>query len=126
MQDPLVGYENIMYTYHFYAADHRSTSQVEQAYKKGFPVFISEFGFMESSGDGDISKQFGENWARVLDERNISYVAWNISNSKGSASIFKQGSADMTDMSDENLKEWGIYLKNWYRSKSGLDKLATE
>ena len=126
MQDPLVGYENIMYTYHFYAADHRSTSQVEQAYKKGFPVFISEFGFMESSGDGDISKQFGENWAKVLDERNISYVAWNISNSKGSASIFKQGSADMTDMSDENLKEWGIYLKNWYRSKSGLDKLATE
>ena len=72
------------------------------------------------------SKQFGENWAKVLDERNISYVAWNISNSKGSASIFKQGSTDMTDMSDENLKEWGIYLKNWYRSKSGLDKLATE
>ena len=126
MNDPLVGYENIMYTYHFYAADHRSTAQVEEAYDKGFPVFISEFGFMQSSGDGAISTTFGENWKRVLDERNISYVAWNISNSKGSASIFKEGSQDMTDVSDDNLKEWGIYLKNWYRQKSGLDKLATE
>ena len=126
MRDPLTGYENIMYTYHFYAADHRQTSQVEQAYDKGFPVFISEFGFMESSGDGAISETYGENWKKVLDERNISYVAWNISNSKGSASIFKNGSADMTDVSDENLKEWGIYLKKWYRNKSGLDKLADE
>ena len=126
MKDPLVGYENIMYTYHFYAADHRSTLQVEQAYDKGFPVFISEFGFMESSGDGAISTTYGENWKKVLDERNISYVAWNISNSKGSASIFKNGSQDMTDVSDDNLKEWGIYLKKWYREKSGLDKLATE
>ena len=100
--------------------------EVEQAYKKGFPVFISEFGFMESSGDGDINESSGDNWRKVLDERNISYVAWNISNSKGSASIFKDGSSDMTDMSDDNLKTWGVYLKNWYRSKSGLDKLAIE
>lgn len=126
MKDPLVGYENIMYTYHFYAADHKQTYQVENAYDAGFPVFISEFGFMESSGDGNLSLTNGENWAKVLDSRNISYVAWNISNSGGSASIFKQGSTNMTDVSDENLKEWGIYLKNWYRSKSGLDKMSLE
>ena len=125
MRSPLE-YENIMYTYHFYAADHVSTMQVMDAYSNGFPVFISEFGFMESSGDGDINESSGDNWRKVLDERNISYVAWNISNSKGSASIFKDGSSDMTDMSDDNLKTWGVYLKNWDRSKSGLDKLAIE
>ena len=27
------------------------------------------------------------------------------------------------DISDANLKPWGIYLKNWYRNKSGLDTL---
>ena len=123
MQNPLVGYENIMYTYHFYAADHGNTTQVINAYSKGFPVFISEFGFMDSSGDGALGLNNGERWKQVLDQRNISYVAWNISNSKGSASIFKEGSYDMVDVSDANLKEWGIYLKNWYRQKSGLDKL---
>ena len=118
MKDPLVGYENIMYTYHFYAADHTSTTQVVKAYDSGFPVFISEFGFMESSGDGSVSETNGEKWKKVLDARNISYVAWNISNSKGSASIFKYNTSNLADVSDSNLKVWGIYLKNWYRAKS--------
>lgn len=124
MKDPLVGYENIMYTYHFYAADHSNTTQVETAYDKGFPVFISEFGFMYSDGDGNYSEKNGNRWKQVLDSRNISYVAWNISNSVGSASIFKYQSYDMIDVSDANLKPWGIYLKNWYRNKSGLDVLT--
>lgn len=123
MKDPLVGFDNIMYTYHFYAGDHRSTTQVEKAYDSGFPVFISEFGFMDSDGDGNLNLTSGENWKTVLDKRNISYVAWNISNSGGSASIFKQGSDDMIDVSDSNLKEWGVYLKKWYRSKSGIDMI---
>jgi len=117
---PLQGYNNIMYTYHFYAADHKNTSQVINAYDKGIPVFISEYGMMLSSGDGDIDTVSGENWIKVLDDRNISYVAWNISNSGGSASIFKEGSTNMTDTSDDNLKVWGIYLKKFYRRKAGL------
>ena len=123
MNNPLVGYENIMYTYHFYAADHSRTTQVEKAYDAGFPVFISEFGFMDSSGDGAISTTNGEKWKKVLDSRNISYVAWNISNSPGSASIFKYSTPYIDDVSDENLKEWGVYLKYWYRNKSGLEDL---
>ena len=118
MDNPLVGFENIMYTYHFYAADHRRTTRVEKAYDSGLPVFISEFGFMESSGDGGISTSNGNKWKKVLDSRNISYVAWNISNSAGSASIFKHKTTDLSDVSDSNLKVWGVYLKDWYRSKS--------
>ena len=110
-----------MYTYHFYAADHRSTSQVVTAYNNGLPVFISEYGFMNSDGDGDINPTAGEAWMKVLNERNISYVAWNISNTGGSASIFKKGTQDMFDVSDSNLKEWGIYLKSMYRKNCGLD-----
>ena len=126
MKDPLIGYSNIMYTYHFYAADHSSTTQVVNAYDKGFPVFISEFGFMDSSGDGAISTTNGDKWKKVLDDRNISYVAWNISNSKGSASIFKYGTSNLSDVSDSNLKEWGVYLKNWYRAKSLQQKTESE
>lgn len=126
MKDPLVGFKNIMYTYHFYAADHTNTSQVVKAYDSGFPVFISEFGFMESSGDGAISETNGNKWKQVLDSRNISYVAWNISNSKGAASIFKYNSSDMTSVADSNLKVWGVYLKNWYRTKSLTEKIPEQ
>ncbi len=122
MKNPLKGYENIMYTYHFYANGHRDFSQVVNAYDSGFPVFISEYGMMESSGDGPLDIQSGEWWLNILDERNISYVAWNISNSAGSASIFKRGTWEYDNVRDSNLKEWGIYLKRLYRKKSGLDK----
>lgn len=122
MRSPLQGYENIMYTYHFYANGHRDWSQVVNAYSIGIPVFISEFGMMESSGDGPLDINSGENWLDILDERNISYVAWNISSSKGSASIFKYGTYEYDNVEDRNLKDWGIYLKKIYRKKSGLDK----
>lgn len=122
INDPLTGYDNIMYTYHFYAGDTSSTNQVVNAYNKGIPVFISEFGFMDADGNGSMNYKSGENWLKVLNDRNISYIAWNISNSKGSSSIIKQGNTTMTEFVDANLKEWGIYLRNYYRKKSGLDE----
>ena len=120
MKDPLVGYDNIMYTYHFYAASHKQTYQVTNAYSKGFPVFISEHGGMEASGDGAIDYPSIQTWYKLLDERNISYVAWNISNSKGSASIIKNGDDTITDFRDIHLKEWGIWYKKWTRAKAGM------
>jgi hypothetical protein len=122
MQKPLEGYTNIMYTYHFYAKDHFQTYQVQNAYDKGFPVFISEHGGMESSGDGEMSYPNIEQWYKILDQRNISYVAWNLSNSKGSASILKHGYESMTDFSDDALKEWGVWYKAWVRKKFGFTK----
>lgn len=125
MRDPLDTnkYKNIMYTYHFYAADRMNTSyQVQTAYDKGFPVFISEFGFMDSAGHGELDLEAGNAWMEQLNKRNISYSAWNISDTQYSASIFKHNTPDITDVSDDNLQEWGILLKKMYRHNSGLDK----
>ena len=120
LKDPIKGYDNLMYTYHFYADDHKNTNAVVSAYNSNLPVFISEYGYMYSTGDGDMNYTSGNNWIKALDSCNISYVAWNLSNSKGSASILQSGAKDYTDFSDSNLKEWGIFLKQMYRKKSGL------
>ena len=122
MNNPLKGFDNIMYTYHFYAATHYSTSVLANAYDKGLPVFVSEHGGMDSSGDGDINYTNIESWYHVLDSRNISYVAWNLSNSKGSASILKPETKSLVDFSDEALKEWGVWYKAWVRKKFGFSK----
>jgi hypothetical protein len=124
MQKPLTEFTNIMYTYHFYAADHTQTYQVQNAYDKGFPVFISEHGGMNSDGDGDINVSSIENWYRILDERNISYVAWNLSNSQCSSSILKRTTTTLNDFSDDALREWGLWYKAWVRKRfnfSGQD-----
>ncbi len=120
VKDPLVGYTNIMYTYHFYAADHKSTNQVTNAYSMGIPVFISEHGGMYSDGNRTIDYASIKNWYKILDDRNISYVAWNISNSNGTASILKSSNHDLSNFSDSGLKVWGRWYKIWTRTKAKL------
>ena len=75
------------------------------------------------SGDGDINYTNIESWYHVLDSRNISYVAWNLSNSKGTSSILKQFTTSLTDFSDNALKEWGIYYKNHVRERFNFPDL---
>jgi endoglucanase len=120
MKDPLVGYENIMYTYHFYAADHYDTTRVIRAYAAGIPVFITEHGGMESSGDGAVNFDSIKNWYSVLNNRNISYIAWNISNTKGSASILKYNNTTLTEFNVDNMKTWGVYYRARVRERFGL------
>ena len=118
---PLQGYDNIMYTYHFYANGATNFNAITSAIKAGIPVFVSEHGGMQDTGDGPLDEGSTLAWYKVLEENKISYVAWNLSNTKGSASIQKWMSGDYTNFKDENLKEWGIWYKNWVRKKFGLD-----
>lgn len=119
--NPLSMFRNIMYTYHFYAASHRSQyNTVESYYNKGLPIFISEHGGMQATGDGPMNYTSVGNWYSTLDRLNISYVAWNISNSKGSASILISG-IDGQTFADDTLKEWGKYYKTVTRTKANLD-----
>lgn len=116
-----LAFSNVMYTYHFYAASHRSQyATIESYYNKGLPIFITEHGGMEATGDGAMNYVSVGKWYETLNRLNISYVAWNISNTKGSASIVVSGSEDIYDFTDSNLKEWGRYYKTVTRERAGL------
>ena len=55
--DPIKGFNNIMYTLHFYAATHKEKlrARCDLAIARGLPVFISECAGMEASGDGKLN-----------------------------------------------------------------------
>ena len=59
LADSISGYENIMYTFHFYAATHRDDMRqnVQNAVNSGLPVFVSEFGICDASGNGGIDEE---------------------------------------------------------------------
>lgn len=118
-KNPL-SFDNIMYTFHFYAADLKDTSKVTTAYNAGLPIFVTEHGGMDADGDGAIDKDSINKWYSVLDSRNISYVAWNVSHSKGSSAILESKTANLDDFSNANLKDWGIFYKNHIRARLGL------
>ena len=116
-----LSFTNIMYTFHFYAADIKDTTKVTKAYAAGLPIFVTEHGGMDADGDGALDKDSTAKWYQILDARNISYVAWNISHSKGSSAILKTKTANLDDFSNTNLKEWGIYYKAHIKARLGLN-----
>ena len=64
--DPLQGFNNIMYTLHFYAATHKQElrDRATAAWEQGIPIFVSECAGMECTGDGPLDI---EEWTRWVE-----------------------------------------------------------
>lgn len=127
--NPITGYDNIMYSLHFYASESSHNEylpdKVEYAMEKGLPVIVSEFGLSEASGDGSINKTAANKWFQLLDKYNISYFCWSLSNKDESASLLKAGTKKTSGWKNSNLTAAGKYIKKKYLArKKKLGKKA--
>lgn len=106
-------YENIMYTMHFYAATHKEECRIytETAIKGGIPVFVTEFGTQESSGDGANDFTSSQLWLDLLSKYKIGWTNWNYSDDMRSGAVWKEGTATSGKWTDANLKEAGVWIK---------------
>ena len=111
---PIKGYSNIMYTFHFYAATHSDSyrQKVQAAIQKGLPVFVSEFGISESSGNGRIDKNEANKWMQFLKKNKISYVCWSLCNKNESCSLLKSSCSRTGNFKKSDLSQAGL----WYKS----------
>ena len=116
MRSPLE-YENIMYTLHFYASTHKEylRNRLKTALDAGIPVFISEFGVSEASGDGEINKYEAEQWLSLMESYGLSYCIWNLSNKNESSSIVMAGCNKTAGWSYD---EWSVSGK-WFLEAMG-------
>lgn len=112
-----LNYENVMYTAHFYAADHKEgvLQNVRTAIENDIPVFITEFG--TQSADGDQANDFlsSNKWLDFLDSNRVSWINWNFSNDHRSGAIFEEWFEgwSVEDYSDTtNMKEAGRWIYN--------------
>lgn len=110
--DPITGYENIMYTLHFYAASHTDSlrNTMIQAVSAGLPVFVTEYGICDSSGNGPINEEQAGQWISAMNEYGISYVAWNLSNKEETSAIIKSTCKKTSDFTAEDLSDSGRWL----------------
>lgn len=104
--DPLE-FDNVMYTLHFYAASHQQElrNKLKTAVESGTPVFVTEFGICEASGDGAIDYQSADAWIELMDELDVSYICWNLSNKDETSAFFlskcdKTSGFTVDDLSD--------------------------
>lgn len=79
----------VMYTMHFYPGSHGdSLRQKVLTAVKTVPVFCTEFGTTDSSGNGGVYPEELKTWMDFLDDLNISWCNWNLSTmGEGSAAL---------------------------------------
>ena len=110
-KSPINGYENIMYTLHFYAATHKDylRQKLNTALNDGLPIFVTEFGICDASGNGAVDIEEANKWIDYLNSNNISWMCWNLSNKNESSSILKN-TEKLSNWTKEELSEEGKWL----------------
>lgn len=121
--DPITEYDNVMYALHFYATTHTDwlRDRMNQAIDAGLPIFVSEFGTCDASGNGAFDEEQSNEWIKALDARGVSYITWNLSNKNETSSIFADGCSKTSGFSEEDLSRNGKWV---YKLLSGKEKFA--
>lgn len=110
--DPITDYENVMYALHYYAATHKEDlrQNMQDAVRMGLPIFVSEYGICDASGNGSIDVEQANLWIDAMDELGISYVCWNISNKNETSAIFRSDCTKVSGFTEADLSESGAWL----------------
>lgn len=116
--DPIRGYDNLMYTVHFYAATHKQSlrDRCNYALDKGIPLFVSESAGMEASGNGPIDEQEWQTWIDWMKSHKISWVTWSIADKDETCSMLKPEADSGGGWSEEQMKESGIKTRAFLRA----------
>ncbi len=108
---------NVMYTLHFYAGTHKDDlrNRLETYVQNGLPVFVSEFGMCDASGNGANDFVSTTKWLDLLNKYQISFCCWNLANKDESSSVFKASSTALSDWTDDDFNESGRWIRDYFR-----------
>ncbi|GIQ69811.1 endoglucanase [Xylanibacillus composti] len=126
--DNPIASHNIVYTVHFYSGTHGASdesyppgtpssergnvmSNARYALEKGVAVFVSEWGTSEASGDNGPYLAEADVWLEFLNENNISWVNWSLTNkneTSGAFVPFELGKSQATDLDPGEDQVWVI------------------
>nr|UNG40341.1 glycoside hydrolase family 5 subfamily 2 [Saphanus piceus] len=110
--DPITDQTNIMYTLHFYAGTHKQwlRDTAQSALDRGLPIFVTEYGVVNADGHGAVDVAESILWWNWLDERNISYLNWAISDELAGASALLPNTTPEQVCQNEFLTPSGLIV----------------
>lgn len=117
---------NIMYSFHFYAKSHQDLyyNQLDWASDR-LPVFVTEFGTQESSGDGPNDFTMGQRYMDLMRNKKISWTNWNYSDNPLSGAVWTSGTCATNVWSVNKLKEAGVFIRNNMRTADDFGGVVT-
>lgn len=113
MAGPLA--ENIGYAVHFYAGTHREglRHRIANAIDAGLPIFVSEWGIAEASGDGVIDQTEADRWLAFLNRHSISHINWSLCDKDEACSALRPGTAPDRSWWNTDLTRSGRYVHHY-------------
>ena len=117
-RDP-VAFNNVMYSFHFYATSHKgeSLALLKKVVGGGTPIFITESGLCEASGDGKIDLESVKLWYATLDSLHLSYTIWSMSNKEEESAMVLSDSRAVDSLTDADLSLSGLYARALFQGK---------
>ncbi len=116
--DPLA-YDNLLYTLHFYAGTHKDDlrNRLKTCVDNGLPVFISEFGMCDASGNGANDFESARKWLDLIEEYQLSFLNWNLANKAETSSAIQSGSDKISHWTEEDLSESGKWIRTYFQTQ---------
>ncbi len=111
-----LSFDNIMYTCHFYSGTHTQwlRDRVLNAVKNGIPIFVSEWGTSDASGNGGVFADETQKWMEFLSANNISWCNWSLCDKNETSAALVQGSNASDGLSDSELSASGKIVFSYF------------
>jgi len=111
VSNPL-SFTNIMYTFHFYAKSHGDEYYNELNWASDrLPVFVTEFGSQEASGDGPNDFTMTQRYIDLMRTKKISWTNWNYSDDSRSGAVWTPGTCSAGPWTTARLKPAGAWIR---------------
>jgi endoglucanase len=120
--DPIKGFDNLVYSFHFYASDpnhqEKLRAKAELAMEKGLALFVTEWGVGESNGNGEFNLEKTERWMDWMEKNRLSWVNWNVTDKDETTALVLPGAAASGGWSLEQLTGSGKYMREQLSKKN--------
>jgi len=117
--DPIKGFKNLVYSFHFYASDpnhqEKLRAKADLAMKQGIALFVTEWGVGESNGDGVFNRDKTALWLNWMESNHLSWANWNVTDKKETTALLMSGASVDGGWSNRDLTDAGVYIREQLR-----------
>ena len=118
MEKPLE-FDNIMYTYHFYAgvSDYEfAIEEISRGLETGIPIFVSEWGLDSYEATKEMWHET-DRFLEFLEEKNLGWINWSLSNKEEGYSIIEKDVLSISQWEKNELTDMGKYVMDYIQGE---------
>lgn len=86
--------------------------RADQALNSGLPVFVTEWGVGEATGDGVFDVEKTEKWFNWMEKHKLSSANWNVTDKKETTALLVPGASPIGNWPLDRLSPAGIYIRS--------------